>query len=77
VKSQPIVVVRYGELLHGALRSERLNAEEVHQAIRSSGLGGIELVAAVVVETDGSISVISTARSGSRSAIPAVSADDA
>ncbi|MEQ8834477.1 MAG: DUF421 domain-containing protein [Miltoncostaeaceae bacterium] len=58
VKSEPSLVVRDGRLLHGVLRRERLTEAEVMQAVRASGRGGLDGVAAVVLETDGSMSVI-------------------
>jgi uncharacterized membrane protein YcaP (DUF421 family) len=58
VKSEPSLVVRDGRLLHAALRRERLTEAEVMQAVRASGRGGLDGVAAVVLETDGSLSVI-------------------
>ncbi len=58
VKSEPQLLVRKGELLHDALRKERLNVEEVHQALRQSGIADIASVAAVVLETDGSLSIL-------------------
>jgi uncharacterized membrane protein YcaP (DUF421 family) len=58
VKSEPSLVVRDGRFLHAALRRERLTESEVMQAVRASGRGGLGGVAAVVLETDGSMSVI-------------------
>ncbi len=64
VKSEPQVVLRNGELLHDVLRKERLNVEEVHQALRQSGIAEMAGVAAVVLETDGSFSVLAGASPG-------------
>ncbi len=58
VKSQPRVLVRNGEVLHDALRRERLSVDEVHQALRQSGVAEVAAVAAVVLETNGSLSVL-------------------
>lgn len=58
VKSEPQVVMRNGELLHEVLRKERLNIEEVHQALRQSGVADSASAGAVVLETDGSFSVL-------------------
>ncbi|HAD46717.1 MAG TPA: DUF421 domain-containing protein, partial [Alcanivorax sp.] len=41
-----------------ALRDARVTREEVRAAVRSSGIGALGDVAAVVLETDGSFSVI-------------------
>lgn len=64
VKSEPQVVMRNGQLLDDVLRKERLNAEEVHQALRQSGIAEMADVAAVVLETDGSLSILATAEPG-------------
>src|SRR5690606_19097125 len=61
VKSEPRVVVRHGEVRHDALRRERLTVEEIHQALRQSGVADLRQVAAVVLETDGSLSVVGDA----------------
>lgn len=45
--------------LDGALKPERITPEEVLAALRASGLPDASTVAAVVLETDGSISVLS------------------
>lgn len=71
-KSDPVVVLRDGEIVAPALRRERLTEREVHQAVRSSGCGGLELVAAVVLETDGTLSVITRSQAGSGSAVAGV-----
>ena len=70
VKSEPVILLLDGEFLEVRLREERLSPEEVYQAIRGSGVGGTELVASVVLETDGSLSVITRSQQGSGSALP-------
>lgn len=62
VRSQPRLLVENGTYREDALADERVTADEVDAAIRNAGVGRIEEVAAVVLETDGSMSVIS--RSG-------------
>lgn len=57
-KSEPTLLVRDGEMLTDRLASHRITAAEVRQAVRSSGIGGLDAVAAVVLETDGTVSVI-------------------
>jgi uncharacterized membrane protein YcaP (DUF421 family) len=58
VKASPALLVHRGVMLEDRLRAERVTAGEVRQAVRSQGIGGLELVEAVVLETDGSFSVI-------------------
>ncbi len=72
VKAEPEVVLKDGALVDGALRSERLTAGEVRQAVRSSGAGALEQIAVVVLETDGSLSVIRSSSFGSGSALEGV-----
>jgi uncharacterized membrane protein YcaP (DUF421 family) len=65
LKAQPVVVVRDGELLDEVLLAHRLSESDVHQAIRSAGLGDPELAGAVVLESDGTLSVVPAERIGS------------
>ncbi|MEC8881071.1 MAG: YetF domain-containing protein [Pseudomonadota bacterium] len=58
VTGEPRLLLRDGAMLDDALRDARVTREEVHAAVRSSGIGALGDVAAVVLETDGSFSVI-------------------
>lgn len=58
IKSEPALLVRQGHYLDAALRRERITREEVLAAVRAQGWPDIEQVGAVVLETDGTISVI-------------------
>lgn len=58
VKSEPRLLVHQGTLLRGALQRERVAEEEVLAAVRSEGASGLGDVSAVVLETDGTFSVI-------------------
>ncbi|ETI60954.1 membrane protein [Sphingobium sp. C100] len=64
VRSRPRLLVEDGVLRHAALRDERVTRAEVEAAIRKSGIGRIEDVGAVVLESDGSLSVIARADGG-------------
>ena len=55
----PTLLLYQGALLHGALRQQRVSVDEVRAAVRSSGQSSLEQVEAVVLETNGSFSVIS------------------
>lgn len=57
VKSEPRLVVYRGEVLEAAAEAERLAPEEIRQAVRSQGHASLEDVD-VVLETDGSFSVM-------------------
>ncbi|GAA2002010.1 DUF421 domain-containing protein [Nakamurella flavida] len=69
--SSPTVLVRDGVVLEAVLREQRITEQGVLQAMRAAGVGGTELVAAVVLETNGTLSVITVEQAGSRDAIPA------
>ncbi len=58
VRSQPRLLAEDGNYRRDAMRDERVTAEEIDAAIRNAGIGRIEDVAAVILETDGSMSVI-------------------
>ena len=58
VKATPTLLFDKGEFLFEAMRRERVTESEIRAAIRSKGLAAIESVEAVVLETDGTFSVI-------------------
>lgn len=70
--SSPVLLVEHGEYRDEAIRRNRLTRSEVRQAIRSSGSGDVSQVAAVVLETNGTLSVITTASLGNGSALEGV-----
>lgn len=71
--SQPTLLLRDGQVLEEAMRRERIAMQSLCAAVRASGVGGLERVAAVVLETNGTISVISRDALGSGSALRDVS----
>lgn len=58
VRSEPRLLLESGRFLEPALRRERITRDEVLAALRAAGLSRVEHAAAVVLETDGSLSVI-------------------
>ena len=58
VKSEPALLLYQGRLLTGALRRERVAEGEVLAAVRGQGIADVHAVEAVVLETDGSFSVV-------------------
>lgn len=58
VKSEPTLLVHRGRFLDGAMRSQRITRDEVMAALRSNGVPDAADVAAVVLETDGTMAVI-------------------
>lgn len=74
LKSEPTVLVRDGHFLSDAMRAQRVTDGEIRQSIRSQGIGDLADVAAVVLETDGSFSVIPVAQAGNLSVLPGAGA---
>ena len=74
--ARPTLLVAHGTVLDSALRQQRVSAAEVRQAVRASGAGDLGRVAAVVLETDGSLSVITGDRYGNGSALQDVTHPD-
>ena len=58
IKSEPRLLFLEGEFLKQAMRKERVKDIEIMQAVRNSGEGVLQNVKAVILETDGSMSVI-------------------
>lgn len=58
VKSEPKLLVYKGEMLRDAMRRERVVEAEILQAARSGNIMSIDEIEAVVLETDGSFSVV-------------------
>ena len=72
VKSQPTLVFHDGRFLEGAMRRQRVTREEIRNAIRTSSAASVEDTAAVVLESDGSFSVLGTVESGKAEALAGV-----
>ena len=72
VTAHPTLLLENGRVLTEALDAQRVTLSELRQAVRASGSGDLSTVAAVVLETDGSMSVISTSEAGDRSALEGV-----
>jgi uncharacterized membrane protein YcaP (DUF421 family) len=58
VTGEPALVLHRGGFLPAALRRVRVTEDEVRAAVRSRGIADLREVHAVVLETDGSFSVI-------------------
>lgn len=58
VTGEPSMLMYQGDMLQDAMRKMRVTEEEVRSAVRDSGLPSLDMVQAVVLETDGSMSVI-------------------
>jgi len=58
IKSEPRLLMHRGRYLYGAMKAERITREEILAALRASGAADVSRIAAVVLETDGTLSVI-------------------
>jgi uncharacterized membrane protein YcaP (DUF421 family) len=58
VKAEPRLLFRSGEFVWGAMKAERINEGEILQAMRSQGASRKEDVEAVVLESDGRLSIL-------------------
>jgi uncharacterized membrane protein YcaP (DUF421 family) len=58
VKSEPTALLVRGRLLRDALQQQRVAESEIMAAVRSAGIARLEDAGLVVLETDGSFSVI-------------------
>ncbi len=58
IKAEPTLLLYQGKLQYSVLKQERVNEAEVFAALRSQGVASTETVEAVILETDGSFSVI-------------------
>jgi uncharacterized membrane protein YcaP (DUF421 family) len=74
--SQPVVLLSDGELRRDAIRANRLTESEVRQAVRGTGTGDLSAIAAVVLETNGKLSVIPSSKIGNGSALDGVAGAD-
>ncbi|HEY0844397.1 MAG TPA: YetF domain-containing protein [Noviherbaspirillum sp.] len=72
IKTQPTLLVSEGRFLRDAMKKVRVTEDEVRSVVRQHGLGGLDQVAAVVLETDGSMSVISSRQRGTLDALQGV-----
>lgn len=58
IRSEPRLLAIGGVILPSAVRAERVTEEEIEAAVRSAGRESLDQVHAVVLETDGSFSVL-------------------
>ena len=58
VKAEPSLLFFEGRFLDATLRRERVTEAEVRAAVRAQGLARMENAAAVILETDGSLTVL-------------------
>lgn len=64
IKAEPTLLLHDGVFLDQALKAQRVTRAEVEAALRAQGKGEAAGVAAVVLETDGTLTVIAKGRAG-------------
>ena len=69
VKAKPRVLLHDGVIDANAMLAERVTHGEIAADVRKAGYGDLSMIAAVVLETDGSFSVVPNDAAGDRSAI--------
>lgn len=72
VRSDPRLLFENGEFREEAMADERVTHSEIEAAIRTHGYGDLADVTAVVLETDGSLSVIAGEKPKALSALRSV-----
>ncbi len=58
IRSEPTLLVRSGSFCHDAMMRQRITEDEIMSAVRSNGSQGLDEVEAVVLESDGTLSII-------------------
>lgn len=69
VTAAPTMVAYDGQAIADALRRQRLTEQELLAAVRKHGYGDLAGTAAVIMETDGQLTVLGPQRVGDRSAL--------
>lgn len=62
VRSEPALLIRSGQFCDAAMRRERITRDEAMSAVRASGGQDVDEVQAVVLESDGTLSVVLSSR---------------
>jgi len=58
VTSRPILLLYKGELLHSALKKERITIEEIQFSARQRGIDSLKDIHAIVLETTGDLTIL-------------------
>lgn len=69
---EPLMLLYCGDFLPTALQQARVTEDEVRAAVRAAGIGSMGMVHAVVLETDGSFSVVRSGKGGDSSTLAGV-----
>lgn len=69
IKSQPVLLYHKGDIINDRLKEERFSREELLQAIRNEGYGSLDEIEAIILETNGKLSILSKHQEGENSAL--------
>jgi uncharacterized membrane protein YcaP (DUF421 family) len=69
VKAEPTLLLRKGKFIDTALKRQRVTESEIRAAVRAKGFAALEDAEAVILETDGSFSVVKKSETESFSAL--------
>lgn len=69
ITSRPVLLFSDGKVRESALKRNRLTESELLQAVRMQGNGDLSEVAAIVLETNGKLSIIPASKYGNGSAL--------
>jgi uncharacterized membrane protein YcaP (DUF421 family) len=69
IKAEPRFLFRNGEVFSDALKQERIRRDELLQAIRNQGFKSLDQVDSVILETNGSFSIVKKASDQNWSAL--------
>lgn len=76
VTGEPALLFHRGQFLRGAMRAARVTEDEVRSSIRSAGVEVLTDVEGVVLETDGSFSVVRSGQGQGVSSLAGVETPD-
>ncbi|MGK8439190.1 DUF421 domain-containing protein [Ectopseudomonas hydrolytica] len=76
VTGEPALLFHRGQFLRGAMRAARVTEDEVRSSIRSAGVEVLTDVEGVVLETDGSFSVVRSGQGQGVSSLAGVGTPD-
>ncbi|KOF08976.1 membrane protein [Planococcus glaciei] len=58
IKAEPTLLFQEGQFYRTAMKTERVTEDEMLQSVRKQGIGTLSEVKAIVLETDGTLSII-------------------
>jgi uncharacterized membrane protein YcaP (DUF421 family) len=69
IKAEPVLLFHRGHFLHQAMKQQRVTEGEIKAAVRAENAAGLSEVLAVVMETEGTLSVVKKNGEGDLSAL--------